>query len=238
MSSLALSAAPFSSMNEDNNISSISGISNMSKNHIDRVRRRTIKNNGSDGKVNDMMSYIHKNLSDGSNEKELDNFNPPEPPTSIGAEKRKETDPNLPENKALRDGEMAQSNMSELVSEEVIEKDVYTETSHSHHANKVNVNNQDVNNVQENTQPANSEPPEYYKKIAPLYDQLNNHKGVPQYTNKSELTQKLNYMINLLEEQQDERTGHVFEELILYSFLGIFIIFVVDSFARAGKYVR
>ena len=45
-------------------------------------------------------------------------------------------------------------------------------------------------------------------------------------------------MINLLEEQQDEKTGHVTEEVILYSFLDIFIIFIIDSFARAGKYVR
>tara|TARA_B100002051_G_scaffold267095_1_gene295098 strand:- start:278 stop:769 length:492 start_codon:yes stop_codon:yes gene_type:complete len=52
------------------------------------------------------------------------------------------------------------------------------------------------------------------------------------------LMKKLDYMIHLLEEQQDERTGHVTEEVILYSFLGVFVIFVVDSFARAGKYVR
>jgi hypothetical protein len=45
-------------------------------------------------------------------------------------------------------------------------------------------------------------------------------------------------MINLLEEHQDERTNNVTEEVVLYSFLGIFIIFVVDSFARVGKYVR
>jgi high-affinity K+ transport system ATPase subunit B len=45
-------------------------------------------------------------------------------------------------------------------------------------------------------------------------------------------------MINLLEEKQDEKTNNVVEEVILYSFLGIFIIFVVDSFARVGKYVR
>jgi len=45
-------------------------------------------------------------------------------------------------------------------------------------------------------------------------------------------------MINLLEEQQDEKTNNVTEEVVLYSFLGIFIIFVVDSFARVGKYVR
>jgi hypothetical protein len=52
------------------------------------------------------------------------------------------------------------------------------------------------------------------------------------------LLEKLNYMINLLEEQQDERTGNVTEEIILYCFLGIFIIFIVDSFVRVGKYVR
>jgi hypothetical protein len=52
------------------------------------------------------------------------------------------------------------------------------------------------------------------------------------------LIDKLNYMINLLEEKQDERTNNVTEEVVLYSFLGIFIIFVVDSFVRVGKYVR
>jgi hypothetical protein len=52
------------------------------------------------------------------------------------------------------------------------------------------------------------------------------------------LLDKLNYMIHLLEEQQDERTNNVTEEVILYSFLGIFIIFIVDSFARVGKYTR
>ena len=52
------------------------------------------------------------------------------------------------------------------------------------------------------------------------------------------LLQKLNYMINLLEQSQDERTNNVTEEIVLYSFLGIFIIFIVDSFVRVGKYVR
>jgi hypothetical protein len=56
--------------------------------------------------------------------------------------------------------------------------------------------------------------------------------------NKDQLLEKLNYMILLLEDQKDEKTGHVVEELILYSFLGVFLIFIVDSFARAGKYTR
>jgi hypothetical protein len=49
---------------------------------------------------------------------------------------------------------------------------------------------------------------------------------------------KLNYMIHLLEERQDERTNNVTEEVILYSFLGVFMIFIVDSFVKVGKYVR
>ena len=52
------------------------------------------------------------------------------------------------------------------------------------------------------------------------------------------LVDKLNYMINLLEDQQDERTNNVTEEVILYSFLGVFIIFVVDGFARVTRYTR
>ena len=52
------------------------------------------------------------------------------------------------------------------------------------------------------------------------------------------LIEKLNYMIHLLEEQQDERTNTVTEEVVLYSFLGVFIIFIVDAFSRVGKYTR
>ena len=56
--------------------------------------------------------------------------------------------------------------------------------------------------------------------------------------NGTELLTRLNYMIHLLEEQQEQRTEHVMEELILYCFLGIFIIFVIDSFVRVGRYTR
>jgi hypothetical protein len=57
-------------------------------------------------------------------------------------------------------------------------------------------------------------------------------------SNQDILIEKLNYMIHLLEEQQDERTNTVTEEVVLYSFLGVFIIFIVDAFSRAGKYTR
>lgn len=73
----------------------------------------------------------------------------------------------------------------------------------------------------------------YFIKGGPLYNRIDQ-----QEVTKDELIQKINYMIHLLEEQRDEKTGQVTEEVILYSFLGIFMIFIVDSFARVGKYHR
>jgi hypothetical protein len=52
------------------------------------------------------------------------------------------------------------------------------------------------------------------------------------------LIEKLNYIIHMLEEKKEEKTGHVIEELVLYCFLGVFIIFVVDTFTRAAGVSR
>lgn len=52
------------------------------------------------------------------------------------------------------------------------------------------------------------------------------------------MMRKLNYLIHLLEEKHDERTNNVMEEVILYSFIGIFVIFIVDNFTRVGRYKR
>ena len=78
---------------------------------------------------------------------------------------------------------------------------------------------------------------DFYKQYVPYFNQ-NGNLPVNNITSKDQLLEKLNYMVFLLEEQRDEKTGHVMEEVILYSFLGVFIIFIVDSFARAGKYTR
>jgi hypothetical protein len=78
---------------------------------------------------------------------------------------------------------------------------------------------------------------QYYKQLAPYnYNRLSNELAGP--GSNDEFIEKLNYIIHLLEEQHNERTEHVTEELVLYCFLGVFIIFIVDSFARAGKYTR
>ena len=52
------------------------------------------------------------------------------------------------------------------------------------------------------------------------------------------LLEKLNHIINILDKQQVEPTQHSGEEFVSYIFLGVFIIYIVDSFTRVGKYIR
>ena len=77
---------------------------------------------------------------------------------------------------------------------------------------------------------------QYFNSYVPYYSKASNSANL--HGSKDELMKKLNYMIHLLEENKDEKTQNVTEELVLYMFLGVFTIFVVDSFARAGKYTR
>ena len=117
-----------------------------------------------------------------------------------------------------------------------------------------NMDLQDLQDVYMNNEQVNR----YFKNLVPNFQQIQNQTqsssqsqsqkpqqiGYKQQTNYNSsdtnqvLIEKLNYMINLLEEQQDERTNNVTEEVILYSFLGVFIIFVVDGFARVTRYTR
>ena len=70
------------------------------------------------------------------------------------------------------------------------------------------------------------------------YYNTSNNKGTNVIQSESDLMKKLNYVVHMLEEQQDEKTQSITEELILYTFLGIFVIFVVDSFSKVTKYKR
>jgi hypothetical protein len=117
-----------------------------------------------------------------------------------------------------------------------------------------NMDLQDLQDVYMNNEQVNR----YFKNLVPNFQQTQSQSsnqnqsqsqkpqqiGYKQQTNYNSsdtnqvLIEKLNYMINLLEEQQDERTNNVTEEVILYSFLGVFIIFVVDGFARVTRYTR
>jgi hypothetical protein len=77
---------------------------------------------------------------------------------------------------------------------------------------------------------------QYYNQYIPYYSESQNNTNVS--GNKDVLFEKLNYVIQMLEENKDQKTHNVTEELVLYMFLGVFVIFVVDSFARSGKYTR
>lgn len=172
--------------------------------------------------IESLIQKLH-NSSDDSNDS-LSDFNPPPNPSSIGSQRRenKDTNNSLNNKKSLND----ESDADEPVTVEGF--------------NTLSTKENDVLN-------------KYYKQFNPSYfssnfngqmikndnnNSNNSNNNTNNNVNNNELIQKLNYMINLLEEQKDEKTGHVTEEIILYSFLGIFIIFVIDSFARASKYVR
>ena len=94
---------------------------------------------------------------------------------------------------------------------------------------------------------------QYFKKIMPGYNGNGQMQGLMQgqmqgqmqdqvqgqIGSENNLSDKLNYMIHLLEENREEKTSTVVEELILYSFLGVFVIFVLDNFVKIGnKYTR
>ena len=82
---------------------------------------------------------------------------------------------------------------------------------------------------------------QYYEQFVPYAETLANQLSGSNPTTggnmsgtNTALIEKLNYIIHMLEEKKDEKTGHVIEELVLYCFLGIFIIFIVDTFMHAA----
>ena len=86
---------------------------------------------------------------------------------------------------------------------------------------------------------------QYYEQFVPYAESLANQltggggggggNGTNISGTNAALIEKLNYIIHMLEEKKDEKTGHVVEELVLYCFLGIFIIFIVDTFTHAAS---
>ena len=126
--------------------------------------------------------------------------------------------------------------------------------SDTNNASNQNIINNELNKM--NSMPDNNIKPNEYlaSKINSVYTNLEdgykgefdyitsmtniNSNGTKNLLNNTDLLTKLDYIVHLLEEQRNEKTNTITEELILYLFLGIFIIFVLDSFARASKYVR
>lgn len=83
----------------------------------------------------------------------------------------------------------------------------------------------------------------FHKNIVPSYNEIAKPKYYENFQEKNFqekdiLVDKVNYIIGLLENQQDEKTHNIVEDLIIYALLGCFIIFIIDKFVSVGKYVR
>jgi hypothetical protein len=181
-------------------------------------------------KLEAMMNRIHEDVEDEDGESDINNYQPLSPPNSVGTQ-RMENQTNGNSSNDVND-----DNMDHDINDRI--ESQYKQSQQLQHPPRPRQQKQ----VEDNTQEAFTQLPseyakQYYQQYIPYYNQSSDDMS-PSGTNKDELLTKLNQIIYLLEEQQEEKTDNVMEELILYSFLGIFIIFIVDSFARAGKYVR
>jgi hypothetical protein len=249
--SLAMYAAPFDDNNNSNNNVNDNDIMNKKRQTHNKTQKKYNNENHDQQKVNSVLATIHQNIvsNEDDNEDNLGDFNPPPPPQSIGVQKAKavEESKNVPV--SFNNGNENDSNSSSIAN------NIFRTLGKSPQPLSGNDNNLDLNNFSSNYAD-NKTADEYYSKYLPGINNLARNKMNKQFYNSAQnsnsndmnsnygsgsndiLLQKINYMINLLEEQQDEKTNNVTEEVVLYSFLGIFIIFVVDSFARVGRYTR
>jgi hypothetical protein len=243
--SLAIYAAPFDGeSNNDNN-----NTNQRKKGTHNRTQKNTSHHSIHSDKVNNVLQTIHNTLNGESDGNSLGDYyaNPPPKPKSVGAERAstKENFQNNTMNNTL--GSQAIPAPSE------INQDLELNQFQSNYLDNLNANEYYKKFIP-NYNPAMIPPKmqngyPYPTTATPYYAATGIQNPVQQQQSYNRtsgsgsgsndvLLNKLNYMINLLEEKQDEKTNNVTEEVVLYSFLGIFIIFVVDSFTRVGRYTR
>ena len=196
---------------EQTNNTTINNESNLNI-HEQRRKNKTIKNRSVYPSSNDKVENMIKHLNLSSVEEEgngLADFNPPSKPMSSGVERTKNT---------ISSVENFQSNGSE----EMVDMDD---------------ENDDAEVTAEGFQEANgSYSKQYFEQHVPYYANASNIKDSA--SSNPEIMNKINYLVTLIENNNDEKVNSITEELVLYCFLGVFIIFIVDSFAKVGKYVR
>ena len=235
-----------------NNINDSDNYLNKKKQSIthNKTQKNYYKENFDTGKVNSVLEALHKNqkVDDDENKSTLGNFNPPANPVSSGVNKTIATEQMMnmtnqndimfrtlgrsPQPNNQNNDDLDLNDYSNYGDSKTVEE-YYKKVLPGYNANNNSSNNNSSNNNSSNNNSSNNNPinKQYYKMN---YDNNMNNAAPSQDV----LLQKINYMITLLEDQQDEKTNNVTEEVVLYSFLGIFIIFIVDSFAKVGKYVR
>ena len=223
--SLAMFAAPFDDNTELNSNNSENIINQKRRTHS-KTYKKYPKENFDTNKVNSVLQKIHSNL-DNDDDDDKYTFNPPPPAESAGVNKTKPLSQNMSSNNDVMFRTLGRAPQPNYEGGDDLDLNDYSIYGN----NKTNE--------------------EYYKRVIPGYTPQKNPVNKPYYStanynppvvqefaSQDILLQKLNYMITLLEDQQDEKTNNVTEEVVLYSFLGIFIIFIADTFVKAGKYVR
>ena len=222
MSYLAMSASPIDNDN-DNNISQYDNSINKKRQHHNKTQKfRQSSSDFNPEKVNSVLQSIHNNTPD-DDDANLGNYS--SKGTAVSANHSDNFKPlqsfNFPD-KPVSMGGARKKQEGFNVPQPMNDEELKLQELQSAFMNDAQVK-------------------EYYNKLVPSYQNPSNNFSTNSYSqndNNQLLIEKLNYMINLLEEQQDQKTGSVTEEVVLYSFLGIFIIFVIDSFTKVGKYVR
>ena len=191
--------------------------------------KRTQKNY--DTKISSVLKSLQEMDDEDANT--LGDFTPPAKPVSIGAEKKTESI------------DTRQSIQSHVYSADGLELNNLKYT----YPDETKVDNYYKNYVPNYTKPNITHESNHITDYKPKYIHNSTTTSSPSYNtpmstyngpqpNQNILLDKINYMIHLLEEKHDLKTKSTFEEILLYCFLGIFTIFLVDSFSRVGKYIR
>jgi len=222
--SLAFNAAIFDNEN-DNSI--------IQKKKTAAAHRRTQKRypEVNNDKVNTVLQSLHNTSEDGGNDLGDYYENPPPKASSVGAMRAEGKEGMQNNSEVLKSlGLQPQPNQKSDFELYDFQQNYGTEESNVDYYKKFipNFSGEQLQQQQQQQQQQNQR-----------YRQPQASPPMPSYSSSNDLLmQKLNYVIHLLEEKQDERTNHVTEEVVLYSFLGVFIIFIVDGFTRVGKYTR
>ena len=247
--SLAMYAAPF-----DNNENNEEVFQNKKKSSLAKTQKNRSKESFDTNKVNSVLEKIHNdsNMDDGDDSLGdfHSNFTPPSMPVSTVqkppvTENMQNPNPNAQIQEILGKAPKPFYNAEENLDLNNFQTNYGNQkTAEDYYKKYIPHYNSNVNQTLQKAPYHHT--PGYYENAnangfqTQAYSNMSNSYSGSSNSSPSQeaLMQKLNYMIHLLEEQQDEKTNHVTEEVILYSFLGVFIIFIVDSFARVGKYVR
>ena len=201
--SLAMFAAPFDDNTELNSNNSDNIINQKRRTHS-KTYKKYPKENFDTNKVNSVLQKIHSNL-DNDDDDDKYTFNPPPPAESAGVNKTKPLSQNMSSNNDVMFRTLGRAPQPNYEGGDDLDLNDYSIYGN----NKTNE--------------------EYYKRVIPGYTQQKNPVNKPYYStanynppvvqefaSQDILLQKLNYMITLLEDQQDEKTNNVTEEVVLY----------------------